>query len=128
AHDLFSSRPFFAISSRQLFGIDIDPFAVEMTKVILLLAEKFALGKHLDDNIRCADALFCEWPKADFIIGNPPFQSKNHMQQEFGPEYVQRLRQKYPDVPGRADYCVYWFRRAHDELAKNASAGLVGTN
>jgi hypothetical protein len=31
-------------------------------------------------------------------------------------------------VSGRADYCVYWFRRAHDELPPDGRAGLVGTN
>ncbi len=43
-------------------------------------------------------------------------QSKNKMQQEFGPAYVEHVRHGYPDVPGRADYCVYWFRKAHDDL------------
>ena len=27
-----------------------------------------------------------------------------------------------------ADYCVYWFRRAHDELPPGGRAGLVATN
>lgn len=120
------------VSIRQLFGIDIDPVAVELTKALLFLAEKRERGKHdvvpLDSNVVQGDALFCPWPKADLIVGNPPFQSKNQMQREFGPDYVQRLRKTYPDVPGRADYCVYWFRRAHDELAPNNRAGLVGTN
>jgi hypothetical protein len=31
-------------------------------------------------------------------------------------------------VPGRADYCVYWFRKAHDHLKPGQHAGLVGTN
>lgn len=140
-----------SIRTHQFFGIDTDPFAVELAKVTLAMGKKLALDEtlhtletrqlplsldpeqalpfdNLDANIRCADALFSEWPKADLILGNPPFQSKNRMQQEFGPDYVQRLRQNYPDVPGRADYCVYWFRRAHDELAPGARAGLVGTN
>jgi SAM-dependent methyltransferase len=121
----------------QLFGLDIDPEAVDMTKITLWLGHRRLCSEGtnietppamLDANIQCADALFCEWPKADLILGNPPFQSKNRMQQEFGPDYVRRLRNKYPDVPGRADYCVYWFRRAHDELAPGARAGLVGTN
>lgn len=143
--------PLSSIQTRQLFGIDSDPFAVELAKVTLAMGKKLALDEthhaletrqlplslnpenalpvdNLDDNICCGDALFCDWPKADFIIGNPPFQSKNRMQQEFGPEYVQRLRKRYPDVPGRADYCVYWFRRAHDELPAGGFAGLVGTN
>ena len=34
----------------------------------------------------------------------------------------------YPEIPGRADYCVYWFRKAHDILRIGQRAGLVGTN
>jgi SAM-dependent methyltransferase len=140
-----------SIQTRQFFGIDTDALAVELAKVTLMLGKKLALdeGHHalgvaqaelgleidqplpledLDANVRRDDALFCKWPVADLIIGNPPFQSKNKMQQEFGAAYVQRVRLRYPGVPGRADYCVYWFRRAHDELAPGARAGLVGTN
>lgn len=122
-----------AIQPRQFHGIDKDPLAVELAKVTLLLEAEQTLDKplhlrDLDDNFQCADALFCDWPKADVIIGNPPFQSKNKMQQELGADYVQRMRNRYPEVPGRADYCVYWFKRAHDELGPNATAGLVGTN
>lgn len=83
---------------------------------------------NLDNNIIQADALFHDWPRADAIIGNPPFQSKNKMQQEYGSAYLNRLRARYPGVPGRADYCVYWFRRSHDELPPGGRAGLVGTN
>jgi SAM-dependent methyltransferase len=126
------------ISTQQLRGLDNDPLAVELAKITLYLAQKSTRRSGdsgakdeksvLDVDIRHADALFCPWPKADLILGNPPFQSKNQMQREFGPDYVQRLRKAYPDVPGRADYCVYWFRRAHDELSENGRAGLVGTN
>lgn len=156
-HDTFgakSSRMVGAsaqIQTKQFFGLDVDPFAVELAKVTLVLAKQLALNEqesslnavqgemdlkldpplpfeNLDENIRCDDALFCSWPKVDAIIGNPPFQSKNKMQDELGAAYVKKLRARYPDVPGRADYCVYWFRRAHDELAEGRRAGLVGTN
>ena len=83
---------------------------------------------NLDGNIKCEDALFCIWPEVDAIIGNPPFQSKNKMIEEFGRGYVNRIRAAYPDIPGRADYCVYWFRKAHDHLGHEQRAGLVGTN
>src|SRR5262249_43037735 len=62
------------ISLKQFYGIDKDPFAVELAKVQLFLAERLALVEarldivdqplpieDLDDNIRCDDALFCEW-------------------------------------------------------------------
>ncbi|MGE3632258.1 MAG: DNA methyltransferase [Sandaracinaceae bacterium] len=141
------------VGVKQFFGLDVVPFAAELAKVVLVLAKKLAYDEvmesfresgqlglrgldlekplpldNLDNNIQVADALFTDWPKADVIIGNPPYQSKNKMQGEFGAKYVQRLRKRYPDVPGRADYCVYWFRRAHDALDKGARAGLVGTN
>ncbi|MDA0203986.1 MAG: N-6 DNA methylase [Acidobacteria bacterium] len=139
------------VSTKQFHGIDLDPFGVELAKVTLMLAKRVALAEtqdnwfadrkalplefekplpldNLDANIRCDDALFTTWPTADAIIGNPPYQSKNKMQQELGPAYVNRVRAQYPDVPGRADYCVYWFRRAHDELGDDGRAGLVGTN
>jgi SAM-dependent methyltransferase len=137
------------VSPRQFYGIDIAPFAVELAKVTLVIAKKLAIDEehqlldqrkldleiepalpldNLDANIVCKDALFEPWPAADAIIGNPPYQSKNKRQEEFGAQYTQRLHKRYPDVPGRADYCVYWFRRAHDELAMQGRAGLVGTN
>ena len=145
------------ISPKQFFGLDVNDNAVETAKVTLMLARRLASRSahefwdahadvlpggdthalpfekdlpldNLDDNIRCADALFTPWPECDAIIGNPPFQSKNKMQQEFGPAYVQKLRAAYPQIPGRADFCVYWFRRAHDQLQPGQRAGLVGTN
>jgi SAM-dependent methyltransferase len=145
------TMPLSGIRTTQFFGIDIVPFAVELAKVTLMLGKKLALDEahnvlpsgqanlpiqtesalpldNLDANIRCDDALFCKWPEVDAIIGNPPYQSKNKMQQEFGADYVERVRSRYPGVPGRADYCVYWFRRAHDELKPSGRAGLVGTN
>jgi len=85
-------------------------------------------GDNLDENIVCADALFTAWPEADAIIGNPPFQSKNKMQQEFGRAYPIELRAAHPDFPGRTDYCVYWFYKAHNALKPGTRAGLVGTN
>ena len=139
------------LSTSQFYGIDSDSFAVELAKVTLMLAKRIALAEtkesrfaaqqdlpfeleeplpldNLDDNIVTDDALFCDWPQTDVIIGNPPYQSKNKMKTKFGAAYVNRVRARFPDVPGRADYCVYWFRRAHDSLSEGGRAGLVGTN
>jgi hypothetical protein len=146
------------ISPLQFHGLDNDPFGVELAKVTLMLAKKLAhdeavaelfddqgeyqkgvseLGfegenalplDNLDNNIRVADAMFDPWPEADAIVGNPPYQSKNKLQEELGPGYLARLRDAHPEVDGRADFCVYWFRLAHDRLKPSARAGLVGTN
>jgi len=139
------------ISPKQFFGIDRDSFGVELTKVTLMLAKKLALDEainvlekdqielslhgddalpleNMDANIVCNDALFSSWPEVDTIIGNPPYQSKNKIIDELGRAYVNRVRRAFPDVPGRADYCVYWFRKAHCHLKSGQRAGLVGTN
>ena len=83
---------------------------------------------------RYAHVIATPWPKADVIIGNPPFLGAKLLKPERGADYVNALRKLYPDVPGMADYCVYWFRRAHDHLPEAAKgdqftgrAGLVGT-
>jgi type II restriction/modification system DNA methylase subunit YeeA len=137
------------IKGNQFYGIDINPLGVELAKITLSMAKKFAADEfniftsqyrffddvdeplpfdNLDDNLVVDDALFTDWPKVDAIIGNPPFQSKNKMRDELGTEYVNRVRERFPDVPGLADYCVYWFRKAHDALPEGGRAGLVGTN
>ena len=115
------------VGARQMFGIDRDGFAVALARLTLRLADPGGAAD-VGMNVQEGDALFMAWPRADVIVGNPPFQAKNKMQVEFGPAYLGRLRAGYPGVPGLADYCVYWFRRAHDELAPGGRAGLVGTN
>lgn len=126
------------VSTQQFFGIDLNPNAVELAKVTLMIAKEMSIKEamdkqetlpldNLDANIICADALFTTWPDCDVIIGNPPYQSKNKMQQEFGEVYMDKLRETYPEVPGRADFCVYWFYKAHNHLKLNSLAGLVGT-
>src|SRR5262249_26511231 len=61
-------------------------------------------------------------------IGNPPYMGAKVLKQEHSVDYVNRVRDTFPDVPGNADYCVYWFRKAHELMKPGARAGLVGTN
>ncbi|MBI5671537.1 MAG: class I SAM-dependent DNA methyltransferase [Chloroflexi bacterium] len=127
------------VTARQFYGFDIKPFAVELAKVTLMIARKLAVDEahspenplpldNLDANIRCADALFEPWPEFDACIGNPPYLGAKRLKQEHSAEYVNRVRAAFPDVPGNADYCVYWIRKAHEVMKPGARAGLVGTN
>ena len=144
-------RPFGFVNARQFFGMDITPFAVELAKVTMMIGRKQAIDElhvdepalpldNLDANFLVRDALIDEagnpspWPKADVIIGNPPFIGAKKLKPWRGPDYAKLLREAYPEVPGMADYCVYWFRKANellppctaeDQLA--GRAGLVGT-
>ncbi len=122
------------LSAQNFFGLDINPLAVEITKVAMMIARKLAIDElhiaeqplpldNLDRNFVAADALLmpdgqpAAWPPADGVIGNPPFIGAKLLKPQRGPDYVNTLRGAYPDVPGMADYCVYWFRKAHDLLA-----------
>jgi type II restriction/modification system DNA methylase subunit YeeA len=146
-----AQRVFGFVTASNFFGMDINPFAIELAKVTMMIARKLAIDElhiteralpldNLDANFLACDALIdhagnpTPWPKVDVLIGNPPFLGAKRLKPERGPDYVNAIRRAYPDVPGMADYCVYWFRKTHDHLPPCTSkdpvagrAGLVGT-
>lgn len=117
-------------------GIEIEAFAVSLARVTLWMGHKLAVDElevseatlPLTDlsGIRQDDALKVAWPRADAIIGNPPFHGSQMMRRQFGDAYVEWLREAFGC--GVKDYCVYWFRKAQDQLAPDGRAGLVRTN
>jgi hypothetical protein len=124
----------------QLMGFDLLPIAAATTRVALAVAQLRALSpqhptpdvlallRSLEATIRCGDALLEPWPEVQAVVGNPPFLDARKLTTSHGHAYRRTLRRRYPQVPGRADYCVYFFRRAHDHLPPGGRAGLVGTN
>lgn len=138
------------ISAANFFGIDINPFAVELAKVTLNIAKKIAFEErreqafalagqvemdidpslpldNLDKNIVCSDALFTPWPAADAIVSNPPFLGAQKLRRELGVSYMQRLQEETGQEE-LVDLVCYFFRRTHDHLPKGARAGLVATS
>lgn len=126
------------VTPDHFLGLDNNPFAVEVAKVTMMMGKKLAadeLGEeqgvlpldNLDDTIRAADALFTPWPKADVIIGNPPYLGRRKMVEELGLEYAQRLAERFPLVGGVSDFVTYWFPLAHDALPIGGYAGFVAT-
>src|SRR5260221_6547316 len=119
-----------AISLSQFFGLDVVPFAVELARVTLMLAKELELTEakkteaadgllvfenplpldNLEKQILCADALFTDWPKADAIIGNPPYLGSRFLAKEHGYDYANKLYARFPGVPKMADFCTHWFR------------------
>ncbi|MEI6494246.1 MAG: DNA methyltransferase, partial [Verrucomicrobiota bacterium] len=53
-----------------------------------------------------------KWPRADYIVGNPPFLGDKRMREDLGDGYVKTLRIIYPDVPESADFVMYWWEKA----------------
>jgi SAM-dependent methyltransferase len=126
------------VTTNQFFGMDTDPFAVELARVTLMIARKVAHDRlglteqelpldNLDKNIVQADALFTPWPEADAIIGNPPFVAVKNKRQDLGDGYVEKLFAAFP-AHRDTDLCSPWFTIAHDALKREGRAGLVATN
>jgi hypothetical protein len=121
---------------KNIQGIEIDPFAVEIAKATLwmthgLIARQYGAAEAplpLQPlvNLICADSLKTDWPAVDAIIGNPPFHGDRRLRGVLGDEYIEWLKSEFG--VGVKDHCVYFFRKAHSHLVKGQRAGLVATN
>lgn len=134
-----------------VLGLELNEYAAELARVTVWIGElqwridhgyEFKTDPVLDalDHIECRDALLAwkdgtaaeaEWPKADVVIGNPPFLGDKKMRSELGTEYTTSLRGTYHGrVPGGADLVCYWFDKARQHIANGQlqRAGLVSTN
>ncbi len=131
-----------------IHGIEINEYAAELARVTVWIGDiqwcrrnGWAVAKdpilRSLDGIEHRDALLnddgseAEWPKADVIVGNPPFLGDKMMRGELGDAYVEAVRVRYKGrVPGGADLVTYWFEKARAEIAAGqaGAAGLVATN
>jgi tRNA1(Val) A37 N6-methylase TrmN6 len=96
------------ILREQIFGVDIDPVAVEMTRKTL--QREVGCDIDLENNIRCGDALqspslFAEATADpfDIVIGNPPWGQKRSAA---SPRQKRELWTRFPSSVGIFD----WFR------------------
>lgn len=131
-----------------ILGLEVNEYAAELARVTVWIGDiqwSQANGRPIADNpilrsldaIEHRDALMnadgseAEWPKADVIVGNPPFLGDKRMRGELGVDYTERLRKRYSGaVPGGADLVCYWFYKARRHIieGKLQRAGLVSTN
>src|SRR5205823_339003 len=70
-----------------------------------------------------------QWPKADFIIGNPPFIGAKYLREVRGEGYTEALWDAYR-LTDAADYVMYWWHRAAQEVFSGRARrfGLITTN
>jgi hypothetical protein len=127
------------VTPLQFHGMDTDPFAVQLTQVMLMVERIIAINKQgmtesvlpldkLDRNIVRRNALFDEWPKVDAVIGKPPFVGGHRIRYVLGDKEAERLFNKFSEVPGQIDLSSYYFRLAHDHIGESGRAGLITTN
>ncbi|MBF0169328.1 MAG: class I SAM-dependent DNA methyltransferase [Alphaproteobacteria bacterium] len=71
-----------------------------------------------------------KWPKADFIVGNPPFIGGKDIRDRLGGGYAEALWAAHAKMPKAADFVMYWWNHAA-ELVRTGKArrfGFITTN
>lgn len=130
-----------------MLGIELNPYAAELARVSVWIGDiqwvrrnggevaKNPILRKLDtienrDAVLNEDGTRAEWPKADVVVGNPPFLGNKKMIRELGESYTFALRKAWDTVPGGADLVCYWFAKAWEEMqfGRLTRAGLVSTN
>ena len=111
----------------QFHGIEINDFAVAVAKTAMWISEAKMLGETADlldarnapdylplrdyDGILERNALRMEWPKADYIMGNPPFSGARWMGKSQKEDMLAVFGKKWPGV-GDLDYVTAWYKKA----------------
>ncbi|MDR0328039.1 MAG: N-6 DNA methylase, partial [Planctomycetaceae bacterium] len=126
------------ILMNNIFGVDIDPLAVEITKYSLSMtcSEGKDFSLDLDQNIRCGNSLIdteeFDWKK-DFsrifkqggfniVIGNPPYVEAKKLKKI-------AVNLKHYDVhSGTADLSVYFLERGLNLLKNKGLLMFITTN
>ena len=71
-----------------------------------------------------------QWPRADYVVGNPPFIGGWLIRGALGDGYVDALWTSHPDIPEKADFVMYWWDHAADlaRLNQIKRFGFITTN
>ncbi|MBP7828758.1 MAG: class I SAM-dependent DNA methyltransferase [Kiritimatiellae bacterium] len=132
----------------QLYGLELNPYAHDLAQMTVWIgwlqwikfngfgSPQEPILRPMTGNFQCRDAILNadgtepDWPRVDFIVGNPPFLGGKMLRRELGDGYMDRLFALWNDrVPREADLCCYWFEkaRAHIEAGGGKRAGLLAT-
>jgi type II restriction/modification system DNA methylase subunit YeeA len=137
-----------ATGPENMLGIEINGYAAELARVSVWIAEIQWMRKNgfeanrnpilrTLDNIECRDAVLgpdgsrAVWPKADVVVGNPPFLGNKKMIGEMGEEYTLDLRKAWAaDLSSGVNLVCYWFAQGWFQLAagRTQRVGFVSTN
>ena len=129
------------VSIGQFYGIEINDFAVTVAKTALWIAES-QMMKETEDvvhmsldflplksyaNITEGNALRLDWPKTNYIMGNPPFVGARLMGAEQKDD-INAIFHGWKNA-GNLDYVSCWYKKAADLMAgTEIRAALVSTN
>jgi len=70
------------------------------------------------------------WPKADFIVGNPPFIGNKRMRDRLGDGYTEAVRSAYSKISKSVDFVMYWWAVSSAATTENHTTrfGFITTN
>ena len=134
------------VDINNFYGIEINSFATAVAKTALHIADKqmrkatneliHANLEYLPlrdfENILCANAFDVSWhehcPKADFIIGNPPFVGARMMNETQKADLIKASNNA--KNAGNLDYVTAWFFKACEYMKQNPATktAFVATN
>jgi len=119
-----------------MFGIEIESFAVDLARLSLWMAQ-WLTAERLGQNeqtlpladlscVKRGDALRLSWPEAEAIVSNPPYHGSQNLRSVLPENQIEFIEEEFEC--GLKDLCVYWFRRAAQVMRPGDRAGMVGTN
>lgn len=134
------------VDINNFYGIEINSFATAVAKTALHIADKQMrkatnelIHTNLEylplrdfENILCANALNASWhkhcPKADFIIGNPPFIGARMMNETQKADLIKASNNA--KNAGNLDYVTAWFFKACEYMKQSPKTrtAFVATN
>ena len=142
---LFHDNPV-KVSIKNFFGIEIDPFAVAIARLAMVISEHqmlhktekiihqdlkfFPLDKEYHQNIICANALQTDWAtlvtkdKLCYIIGNPPFVGTKYQSPAQKADIINLCKALKP-----LDYVTGWYYKASEFIQDTKiECAFVSTN
>lgn len=126
------------VNVSQFYGIEIEPFPAEIAKVALWLMDHLCnmevadrFGQYFaripikdSPHIVCANALTIDWPRTDYVLGNPPFLGFTWMSAEQKADML-ALFPKNKNL----DFVCCWYKKANDLIQGTATrCAFVSTN
>ncbi|TKW61103.1 MAG: type I restriction endonuclease subunit M [Blastochloris viridis] len=133
-----------SILKNNLYGVDLNPESVEITKLSLWLKTASSQEKltYLDDNIKCGNSIVADMavqPSAfdwnqqfanivqaggfDVVVGNPPY-----VRQELFKSDKPYLQKHYTTYHGVADLFAYFYEKGINLLKPNGLLGYISSS
>ena len=103
-----------------IYGIDINPLAVELSKFSLWMYSATAARElePLSNQLKCSDSLM-EWPfkiEVDAVVGNPPYVNAVILSAD--ENYKEKIKSRYSSASGAFDIASLFFESAKLNSAK----------